>query len=119
MFFGTIIGTYAWLFALITGLLLIPSFTRIIGNTEFRVVPIAKKIISYPPLFAGFAILLYASICFLGYADSRTIQLGGLIATGRYHLYDAPWATFWPGFATFLVSISLFVLHEGLAKKSR
>ena len=104
---------------LITGLLFIPGFTRIIGNTKFRVVPIMKKIITYLPLFAGFAILLYASMGFLGYADRYTIQLGYLIASMRYHLNDAPWASLWPGFAIFLISTSLFVLHEGLAKYSR
>jgi len=118
MVFASILGPYAGLYALITGLLLIPSFTRIIGNTEFRVVPITKKVVSYLPLFAGFAILLYATIAFLGYGDARTITLGNIIAKGRYHLYDAPWATFWPGFAIFLFLISLFVLHEGLAKSS-
>jgi len=117
--FVMMIGHYVWLLALITGLLLIPSFTRIIANTEFRVVPIWKKVVSYLPLFAGFAILLYVTIGFLGFADSNTIQLGNLVAVGRYHLYDAPWATFWPGFATFLLLISLFVLHEGLVKDSR
>lgn len=119
LLFVSMLGPRVGRIALITGLLLIPGFTRIIANTEFRLVPIAKKVISYLPLFAGFAILLYVTIAFLGYGDSHTINLGNDIARGRYHLYDAPWATFWSGFATFLVLISLFVLHEGLAKHSR
>ena len=119
LLFVSMLGPRVGRIALITGLLLIPGFTRIIANTEFRLVPIAKKVISYLPLFAGFAILLYVTIAFLGYGDSLTINLGNDIARGRYHLYDAPWATFWPGFAIFLVLISLFVLHEGLAKHSR
>jgi ABC-type dipeptide/oligopeptide/nickel transport system permease subunit len=102
-----------------TGFLLIPSFTRIIANTEFRIIPIGKKIISYLPLFAGFAILFYVSLGFLGIYDYRTIQLGGLVSEGRMHWYDAPWASFWPGGIAFLIVISLFVLHEGLAKSSR
>jgi len=119
LLFVSMLGPRVGQITLITGLLLIPGFTRIIANTEFRLVPIAKKVISYLPLFAGFAILLYVTIAFLGYGDSHTINLGNDIARGRYHLYDAPWATFWPGFAIFLVLISLFVLHEGLAKHSR
>lgn len=107
------------LLLLVIGLLLIPSFTRIIANTEFRVVPIGKKIIAYAPLFAGFAIILYVSLGFLGFADPYSIQLGAEISEARVHLYDAPWATLWPGFSIFLILICLFLLHEGLAKHSR
>ena len=105
-----------------TGFLLIPSFTRIIANAEFRPVTIGKKIISYVPLFAGFAILLYVSLGFLGFSDWRTINLGNLISISRERLWDVtifPHATFWPGLIAFLIVISLFVLHEGLAKSSR
>jgi len=101
------------------GLLLIPGFTRIIANSEFRPIPIVKKIISYMPLFAGFAILFYLSLGFLGFDDPHTIQLGGLVNEARMYLYDAPWASFWPGFIAFILLTSLFVLHEGLAKSSR
>jgi len=101
------------------GFLLIPSFTRVIANTEFRIVPIGKKIISYLPLFAGFAILLYNTLGFLGFSDYTTIQIGRILSDGRSFLYFAPWAVFWPGFAFFIILISLFVLHEGLAKHSR
>lgn len=123
MLFIMMLGTHVWVLALITGLLLIPSFTRIIVNTKFQFVPIAKKIIAYLPLFAGFAILLYASIGFLGFADPHTIQLGDLIYKGRYWIYPyyyyVPWICFWPGLTIFLIVISLFVCHEGLAKYSR
>ncbi len=101
------------------GLLLIPSFTRIIANTEFRIVPIGKKIISYMPLFAAFAILLYASLGFLGYDNYQIISLGGLVSDARLHLYDAPWASFFPSATIFFMVIGLFILHEGLAKQSR
>jgi ABC-type dipeptide/oligopeptide/nickel transport system permease subunit len=102
-----------------TGFLLIPSFTRIIANSEFRPIPILKKVISYMPLFAGFAILFYLPFGFLGFSDPQTIQLGRLVSEGRAHMYDAPWASFWPGFIAFILVTSLFVLHEGLAKSSR
>jgi ABC-type dipeptide/oligopeptide/nickel transport system permease subunit len=105
-----------------TGFLLIPSFTRIIANAEFRPITIGKKIISYVPLFAGFAILLYVSLGFLGFSDWRQIQLGNLINIGRERLWDIthfPHAVFWPGAMIFFILIGLFVLHEGLAKSSR
>ena len=119
MFFTNITTTTFGLLMFTTGLLLIPSFTRIIANSEFRIIPIGKKIISYLPLFAGFAILFYVSLGFLGIYDPRTIQLGQLVSLGRQHLYDAPWASLWPGFIAFILLTSLFVLHEGLAKSSR
>lgn len=119
MLFTMMVGPKLEIILLVTGLLLIPSFTRIIANTEFRVVPIIKKIIAYLPLFAGFAILLFVTLGFLGFSDTRIIELGDLISEGRQYLYIAPWASFWPGFAIFLILISLFVLHEGLAKHSR
>jgi len=105
-----------------TGFLLIPSFTRIIANSEFRPIPIGKKIISYIPLIAGFAILFYVSLGFLGFSDWRTINLGQLVNVGRERLWDVthfPHATFWPGAMIFFILIGLFVLHEGLAKSSR
>lgn len=119
MLFVLMIGPRIEIIVLVTGLLLIPGFTRIIANTEFRVVPMGKKIIAYAPLFAGFAILIYMSIGFLGFADPYAIQLGNEMSQARYHLYDAPWAALWPGFAIFLILISLFILHEGLAQHSR
>lgn len=119
MLFTMMVGQNLGIILLVTGLLLIPSFTRIIANTEFRVVPIIKKIIAYLPLFAGFAILLFVTLGFLGFSDPRIIELGDLISEGRAFLYIAPWASLWPGFTIFLILISLFVLHEGLAKHSR
>ena len=120
MFFTMLLGgTGFGLLMITTGLLLVPSFTRIIANTEFRIVPIGKKIISYVPLFTGFAILFYVSLGFLGIYDYQTINLGGLINIGRMHLFDAPWASFWPGAIIFFILIGLFALHEGLANSSR
>jgi len=102
-----------------TGFLLIPGFTRIIANSEFRIVPIIKKVLTYVPLFTGFAILFYVPLAFLGFYDPRIISLGGLISEGRAMMYVAPWAIFWPGGIAFLIVVSLFVLHEGLVKSSR
>lgn len=113
------LGREVWLLVLIIGLLLIPGFTRIIANTEFRILPIVKKVIAYAPLFAAFSILLYVSLGFLGFADPHTIQLGALMAQGRVHLYDAPWASLWPGFMIFLILACLFLLHQGLAQHTR
>jgi len=101
------------------GLLFIPSFTQKIANAEFRMIPLGKTIISYVPLFAGFAIFLYVFIGFFGFNDPLTIQLSQLINEARNHMFDAYWAIFWPGLITFLLLVGLFVLHIGLVKLSR
>jgi len=51
MFLTTILERTFGLLMFTIGFLLIPSFTRIIANAEFRPIPIGKKIISYVPLF--------------------------------------------------------------------
>ncbi|NHJ19646.1 MAG: ABC transporter permease subunit [Candidatus Lokiarchaeota archaeon] len=114
-----IMGPSPGLLMITTGLLLIPSFTRIVANAEFRVIPIGKKILAYIPLFMGFSILFYASLGFLGFTNPFTIQLGMDISEARAFMYVAPWAIIWPGLAIFLIVVSLFILHEGLAKHSR
>jgi ABC-type dipeptide/oligopeptide/nickel transport system permease component/ABC-type dipeptide/oligopeptide/nickel transport system permease subunit len=119
LFLVGIIGPLPELILIITGLLLIPSFTRIVANAEFRIVSIGKKILAYIPLFMGLSILFYASLGFLGFTNPLTIQLGRDISVGRMHLYDAPLASLWPGFMIFFITVSLFILHEGLAKHSR
>lgn len=104
---------------LTTGVLLIPSFTRAIGNTEFSVISIGKKAIAFLPLFAGIAIMLYILLGILRLVDPITIQLGDLLNEVRTYLFTAPWATFWPGFSINFILIGLFVLHKGLAKCCR
>lgn len=117
--FIAMIGDNSGLIRFMIGLLLIPGFTRIVANTEFRIVSMGRKLIAYLPLFAGFAIILYVALGFLGFIGLPTIQLGDLVSDARVHLYDAPWASFWPGFTVFLILTSLFILHEGLANYSR
>jgi ABC-type dipeptide/oligopeptide/nickel transport system permease component len=118
--FSILIGGMEFgLIMITTGLLLIPSFTRIIANAEFRIVPIGKKILAYIPLFMGVSISFYLLLGFLGLSDPYTIQLGDQILDARMHMFDAPWASFWPGLAAFLIILSFFVLYKGLAEHSR
>lgn len=102
----------------ITGLLLVPSFTRIISNTEFRIAPITKKIISYVPLFTGFAILFYTTVGFLGFSDLPTVNLGYLINEARFNL-NSEFALLAPSGLLFFIVMSLFMLHEDLVKHSK
>jgi peptide/nickel transport system permease protein len=119
MFFILIGGREFGIIMITTGLLLIPIFTRIIANAEFRVVPIGKKILAYIPLFIGVSVSFYMLLGFIGLSDPYTIQLGRLISDARMHMFDAPWASFWPGLCIFLIVVSFFVLHKGLAEHSR
>lgn len=103
----------------VSGLLLVPSFTRIIANTEFRIVSIGKKVISYMPLFTGYIIILYIALGYLEFFDPLRISLGDFLNYVTTQVNDAPWASFWPGLTAFLIVISLFTLHEGLVQHSR
>ncbi len=108
--FGRTYSTYF----IILGILLIPLFTWIFVRTEYKIFEILKKLIIYIPLFVGFATLIYASLGFLGFHDPNIIhQLGNTISLGRSYLPIAPWATLVPAMALFLLTLGLFVLHEG------
>jgi peptide/nickel transport system permease protein len=102
----------------ITGLLLVPWYTRILANTKFRLVPLSKKVFSYVPLFTGFAILFYASIGFLGFNDYQTIHLGNLISEASIEL-NSPFALMGPSALLCFIILTLFMLHDGLVKHSR
>lgn len=119
MFLANIFGNTFELLMFTTGFLLIPSFTRIVANAEFRFFHVGKEIISYVPLFAGIAILFYMILGFFRFSDPLTIQLGQLLFDARPFMFNAFWAMFWPGFVAFLILIGLFVLHRGLVKLSR
>jgi len=96
-----------------SGVLSIPLFTWIFVRTEYKIFEILKKMIIYIPLFVGFIIIIYNSLGYIGYSDPDFIQLGRDINYARGHILVAPWAIFSPGVAFFLLTLGLFVLHEG------
>jgi len=96
-----------------SGILSIPLFTWIFVKTEYKIFEILKKLIIYIPLFVGFTILIYNSLGWIGYSDPDFIQLGRDIRTAQGHIMTAPWAVLSPGVAFFLLTLGLFVLHEG------
>ncbi|MFX1317090.1 MAG: ABC transporter permease [Promethearchaeota archaeon] len=116
----TIFGETNTIITVTLGILLIPSFTRVIAKVAPRqdnLKKISKTVISYIPLNAALAILIYVAIAFLGFIDPSDWglpQLAYYIAQARAHIQNAPHAIFWPGFAIFLILIGLFFLHEGL-----
>ncbi|MFX1496300.1 MAG: hypothetical protein ACFFBH_02120 [Promethearchaeota archaeon] len=104
---------------LLYGILLIPFFTLLIAKTRINGFEIMKKVIPYIPLFIGFILIIDAGIGFLGFSDPRFISFGNELNESRMFIYNAPWATIWPGLFLFLLSLGFFLLYAGLQKKPR
>lgn len=101
----------------IIGILLIPNFTRTIADSildEVNYKGIGKAIIRSIPLNLSIAILIYASIGFLGFFLDNQVILGTDISQGRVNLSQAPWASFWPSLAVFGMVFSFLLLNIGL-----
>ena len=112
-----IYGRYVLLSLFVIGILLTPNFTRIIANAVadgISIKRIIKRVINHIPLNLAFAILVFEALGFLGFGDLGMIELGKSINAARMNLYNAPWATLWPGLAIFGLVLSFFVLHVGL-----
>ncbi|MBY9012724.1 MAG: ABC transporter permease [Candidatus Lokiarchaeota archaeon] len=62
----------------------------------------------------GGIILSLAGLAFLGFSDPRMIEWGNDIADARGHLYDAPWASLWPGFIILLTVLGFMLVGDGL-----
>jgi len=92
----------------------IPMVTLLISEGDYSFKLTAKKLVAYLPLFMGFNILIFESVAFLGFSDYRIITLGNNVSQARPFLYIAPWASFWPSLAVFVLVIGLFSLHYGL-----
>jgi peptide/nickel transport system permease protein len=63
----------------------------------------------------GYAILVAASISFLGVgAQPPTPELGTMVATSRQFLPHYWWPSMFPGLAIFLIVLSLNLIGDGL-----
>ena len=114
MIFLGILGIDISLTMSIMAMYTIPGVTLLISKGNYSLKLTAKKLIVYFPLFMGFNILLFEAIGFLGFSDPSIVQLGTEISTARNFLYVAPWASFWPGLALYVLIIGFFTLHYGL-----
>ncbi|TET00088.1 MAG: hypothetical protein E3J90_04320 [Promethearchaeota archaeon] len=112
--FLSIVGGDILVIMSIMAMYAIPCVTLIISKGNYSLKLTAKKLIAYFPLFVGFNILLFEAIGFLGFSPPQIITLGNSISIARMHLYDAPWAFFWPGLALFVLVMGFFTLHYGL-----
>lgn len=114
LIFSGIFGNSPIVTLSIIAMYLIPGVTIIISKGDYSFKLTAKKLVAYLPLFMGFNILLFEAIAFLGYGDMMIIQLGNEISEARVHLYDAPWASLWPGLALYILVMGFISLHYGL-----
>ncbi len=122
------------------GIIYIPVFARImrasvltIRNQEFveaaysvgmqpyriitrHILPNAlDAIIVQVSLAAAFAILAEAALSFLGLGTQPpNPSWGSMLSFGRQYLLEAPWWTFPPGMAIFLVTLALQLIGDGL-----
>jgi peptide/nickel transport system permease protein len=62
----------------------------------------------------GGIILSLAGLAFLGFSDPRMIEWGNDISQARIHLYDAPWASLWPGFIILITVLGFMLVGDGL-----
>ncbi len=112
-----LLGPFTFIGLPIIGILLIPNFTRAIADSildEVNYKRIGKAIIRSIPLNLSIAILIYASIGFLGFFLDNQVILGTDISQGRLNLSQAPWASFWPSLAVFGMVFSFLLLNIGL-----
>ncbi len=96
------------------GIVLIPSFARIIANASDLEINLFKSVAKYLPLMLGIAIILYESIGFLGFSDPRIINLGYLVNVGRLQLLTFFGFALFPGIAIVLMVTGFILLYEGL-----
>lgn len=94
------------------GILLIPSFTRVIAQTKFKKKNI-QTILCYIPREFLLIFILYNAVVYLGFGFSSHAPLGRTYSYG-FTLYSGYWFTLWPGITIFTLSIGFYSLYVGL-----
>ncbi len=82
-------------------------FRHILPNT-------ITPVLIYFTFEIGGVILSLAGLGFLGFGDSRLIEWGLDVSLGREHLYDAPWASLWPGLMIVITVLGFMLVGDGL-----
>ncbi len=65
-------------------------------------------------LIVGNAILLEASLSFLGLSDPSVISWGRLLSAGQRFLFSAWWLSLFPGLAILVTVLAFNLLADGL-----
>ncbi|MHA1932241.1 MAG: hypothetical protein ACW96X_06850 [Promethearchaeota archaeon] len=98
-------------FMVLFGIFLIPSFTRVISQTEFKKKNI-PTILCYIPREFLLTLILYNAVTYLGFGFSSHAPLGKTFSNG---IFPGAYAfIFWPGFTIFMLSIGFYSLYVGL-----
>lgn len=62
----------------------------------------------------GTMILSLAALSFLGFSDPTIIEWGNDINNARGHLYNAPWASLWPGLMILITVLGFMLIGDAL-----
>jgi len=62
----------------------------------------------------GRLIISVVTLAFLGFTDYQYINWGTDVYSARVHIYDAPWALFWPSVMISLSVIGFMIIGDGL-----
>jgi len=101
---------------ILSAMFMILVVTLIIIDGNYSLNLTVKKLIAYIPLLMVFNILLFETSSFFEFSDPLLVQLGNNVIDARSHLFDAPWAFFWPSLAIFAIVMGFLALHYGLKK---
>ncbi|MHA1931460.1 MAG: ABC transporter permease subunit [Promethearchaeota archaeon] len=109
-----------WILMLISGILLIPVFTRAMKNVMVYKIYKLRRIFSYICLYIVPTILIYEALGFFGFfQSSNTINLGNYLNFATENPYEAFHAVFWPGFAITMIALGFLILHFELQDSMR
>ncbi len=109
-----ILGTNISVIMSVIAMFMIIGVTLIISKGNYSLKLTVKKLIAYFPLLMIFNILLFEARGFFGFSDPLLVQLGNNVIDARNHLFEAPWAFFWPSLAIFASVMGFLALHYGL-----
>ena len=62
----------------------------------------------------GRLIISVVTLAFLGFSDYRYINWGTDLYLARNHIYDAPWALFWPSVMISISVVGFMIIGDGL-----
>ncbi len=127
IFFGIIIIYYMFLTMIVImlvailpsigiGIFLIPPFSHVLASRKLKKNILYQRLIMLVPFFAAIAILLQTALPFLGFPNSLTTNFGNILNGSRGHLFDAPWASLWPGTTLFALLLALILISMQFRK---
>lgn len=135
----SIVGQQIHIIMIVWGVLGIPYYSRLIrgnvlqarelpyihaarvagagnGRIMFRhILPnVIQPIIISFTFDVGSWVLGLAALSYLGFSDPSMIEWGNDINFARANLYNAPWASLWPGFMILITVLGFMLLGDGL-----